>query len=248
MKYIKYFEFVENDFEPIKSFYLKDELNPKVWDDNSMKTDIRQQLLEIAQDFYTTTELTTEIKDIVLTGSLANYNWSENFSDYDVHILIDFSEVNSDIELVRNLVNSLKNIWNRQYDIFIEGYEVELYIQDVNELHRSSAIYSILEDKWNIKPYKIDFTPDEDEIREKAESIMISIDDLENRVYKEKYETFIDDAKKVWKKIKKFRSEGLESEDSEFSTGNLTFKFLRRNGYIGKLLNLRRLSYQNQFK
>ena len=33
MKVNKYFEFVQADLEPIKSFYLKDELNPKIWTD-----------------------------------------------------------------------------------------------------------------------------------------------------------------------------------------------------------------------
>jgi hypothetical protein len=31
MKVNKYFEFVQSDFDPIKSFYIKDELNPKLW-------------------------------------------------------------------------------------------------------------------------------------------------------------------------------------------------------------------------
>jgi hypothetical protein len=30
--------------------------------------------------------------------------------------------------------------------------------------------------------------------------------------------------------------------------GNLVFKFLRRNGYVGKIIDLKRKSYDNQFK
>lgn len=247
MKYIKYFEFVQNDFEPIKSFHLKDELNPKVWDGEKMKSEIREQLLTISQDFYNSTDLDASIKDVILTGSLSNYNWSEKYSDYDLHILIDFKDVNEDEELVKKFVDAVKNLWNKQYDITIEGYEVEVYIQDVKEIHRSSGVYSVLNDRWNVKPTKADFEPDELEIREKAKTVMMLVDDLEEEVDKDDHDEFVKKVKKVWGKIKRYRKSGLESEGGEFSTGNLVFKLLRRNGYIGKILDMRKESYQNQF-
>jgi hypothetical protein len=247
MKHLKYFEFVQNDFEPIKSFHLKDELNPKIWDGQELKADVREQLLTIAQDFYNTTDLKAKIKDVILTGSLANYNWSEKYSDYDLHILIDFKEVNEDEELVKKFVDAVKNIWNKEYDITIEGYEVEVYIQDVKELHRSSGVYSILNNRWNVEPVKAEFEPDELEIREKAKTVMMLVDDLEDDVDKDEYDEFIKKIKKVWDKVKRYRKSGLESEGGEFSTGNLVFKLLRRNGYIGKILDMRKKSYQNQF-
>ena len=56
MRFEKFFEFKnEEDIQPIiKSFYLKDELNPKTWDDFELKSDIREQLLKIGEDFFTT--------------------------------------------------------------------------------------------------------------------------------------------------------------------------------------------------
>jgi hypothetical protein len=133
MKLNKYFEFVQSDLEPVKSFHLKDELNPKVWDDSDkMITEVRQQLLQIANDFYESVDIDADIKDIILTGSLANYNWSEKYSDYDLHILIDFKEVSDDIELVKKFVDGARKIWNDNYVLKIEGYEVEVYIQDID--------------------------------------------------------------------------------------------------------------------
>ena len=67
----KYFEFVQADFEPVKSFHLKDELNPKIWTDFEINDEIRESLLRIAQDFYNSTTLDADIKDVVLTGSLS---------------------------------------------------------------------------------------------------------------------------------------------------------------------------------
>jgi hypothetical protein len=73
------------------------------------------------------------------------------------------------------------------------------------------------------------------------------VDDIENESKKYKYEDFEEKISKVWKKIKNFRKSGLE-EGGEYSIGNLVFKLLRRNGYIGKIIKLRGDIYDYQFK
>jgi hypothetical protein len=244
----KYFEFVQADFEPVKSFHLKDELNPKLWTDFELDQEVREDLLRIAQDFYNSTTLEADVKDVVLTGSLSNYNWSEKYSDYDLHILIDFTEVNEDIELVKKYVDAAKNNFNKEHDIYIKGYEVEVYIQDVSEPHKASGMFSLLNNKWVEKPEKVDFEPDDEEIREKGKSVMMLVDDLEGEVDEDKYEQFSEKIKKVWEKIKNYRKSGLDSEGGELSLGNLVFKLLRRNGYIEKVMKLKRYAYDKQFK
>ncbi len=248
MKLIKYLEFVQSDLEVVKSFRMKDELNPKIWDGFKINDDVRSQLIKIAHDFYDSTDLKVDVSDIILTGSLSNYNWSNKYSDYDLHILINFSEVNDDYDLVKKYADSVKNIWNGLHDISIRGYEVEVYIQDVNEPHKSSGVFSLLNNKWNIKPSRVEFEPNEEDIKEKSKSVMMMVDDLESQVDDDKHDKFEEKLIKVWDKIKNYRKSGLESEGGELSTGNLVFKLLRRNGYIGKILKLRRQSYDNQFK
>jgi len=249
MRLNKYFEFVQADLEPVKSFHLKDDLNPRVWgDSDKMITEVREQLLQIANDFYESVDIDADIKDIILTGSLANYNWSEKYSDYDLHILIDFKEVSDDIELVKKFVDGARKIFNDNYDLKIEGYEVEVYIQDVKEPHTSTGIYSILNDRWKVKPKRIDFELDEEAVKEKARNVMMRISDLEEEVGNIKHEEFIERVNKVWEKIKNFRKSGLEEEGGEFSIGNITFKLLRRNGYIGKIMDMKKKSYEKQFK
>jgi DNA-binding Lrp family transcriptional regulator len=248
MKLVKYFEFNQQDLEASKSFRVKDELNPKIWDDFKIDDEVREDLLKIAEDFYASTDLEADVEDIVLTGSLANYNWSEKYSDYDLHILIDFTNVNDAVELVKKYVDSAKSIWNKEHDIKIKGYEVEVYIQDVSEPHKSTGVFSLLNNKWNVKPEEFDFEPDEDTIAEKGKSVMMMVDELEEQVNEDKYDAFLEKVQKVWEKVKNYRKSGLESEGGELSMGNLVFKFLRRNGYIGKIIDLKRKSYDNQFK
>ena len=254
MKVDKYFEFVQADFEPVKSFNLKDELNPKIWTDFELDQDIREDLLRIAQDFYMGTNINADVKDVVLCGSLANYNWSEKYSDFDLHIIIDYMEVDENYDLVESLCDFAKKVWNKLHEITISNYEVEVAIQNLSDLKndikvgKMGGVFSLMDNKWLKKPEMKDFEPDEEQIREKAENIMFSIDDLEKQVDEDKWQYFEEKIDKVWKKIKNYRKSGLDSEDGEFSIGNLVFKLLRRNGYIEKVMKLKRYAYDKQFE
>ena len=60
------------------------------------------------------------------------------------------------------------------------------------------------------------------------------------------YETLIVQIKRIFKKIKDGRKAGLARE-GEFSIENLVFKLLRRNGYIEKIITIRREAYDSKF-
>ena len=76
---------------------------------------------------------------------------------------------------------------------------------------------------------------DDRKILEKGEEYAKQIDDL---ISKQENEDIVSQVSTLYKKFKTFRQSGLES-GGEYSYENLTFKLLRRNGYIGKLLNLK---------
>ena len=234
-------------FSPIKSFYLKDTLNPDVWEDGDiLKDDIREKLLEISNDFLTDNEIDHDIKDIVLTGSNCNYNWSE-YSDYDLHIVLDFKNINEDTDLVSKYFKSICSNWNLLHNVKIGEYDVEIYLQDENEPHISTGQYSLKNNEWLIKPSKIDFKPDENLIKIKSEYIMDVIDAIESNYNSgSTYDEIIGDLKKIWNKIKEGRRSGL-SKEGEYSIENLVFKLLRRNGYIGKIIDIRTKSYDEKF-
>ena len=123
MKFAKLYPFLES------KFYNK-ELNSKFWTAGEFDSDIREKLLRICEDFIGDTDIGT-ITDIQLTGSLANYNYTE-YSDLDVHILSDFTDVNDDANLVKRALDGKRFIWNLRHSIVIRDYEVELYFQDTN--------------------------------------------------------------------------------------------------------------------
>lgn len=254
MKLTKFFEFKRGSFTPIKSFRIQDNLPEKVWNNFELDKGVREQLLQIGSDFYEGTEIEASVVDIVLCGSLCNYNWSEKYSDYDLHITINFEDVDEDLELVEKLCDYAKKIWNSQHDIKIKGYEVEVCIQDDELLYeaikegRMGGVFSLMKNKWIKKPEKIDFKPNENMIKEKSKNIIMEVDDIEDQSKSKDFDVLEPKIKKIWKKIKKYRQSGLDSEGGEFSLGNLVFKLLRRNGYIGKIMSLKRELYDKQFK
>ena len=137
-----------------------------------------------------------------------------------------------------NLFKLKKTLFNSTHDITVKGYEVELYVQDTNEPHISTGVYSVLFNEWLVAPSKEEVTIDEKIIKDKVNQwqdiIDIVIEDIESG--DEDLENGLEKITKVKDKLKKYRGCGLE-RDGEYSYENLVFKFLRRNGYIQKLFD-----------
>ena len=82
------------------------ELNPKFWEKEKMDPQIRKKLLTIASDFWKSLKRDIPVIDVQLTGSIANFNWTPE-SDLDVHILIDFSQIDDNIpDCIRRIIAS----------------------------------------------------------------------------------------------------------------------------------------------
>lgn len=234
---------MENFGKILSSFNVKDELNPTIWEnpdspsDAKMKDEIRLRLIEIADKFVEFLGYDIFVQDITMTGSLANYNWSE-FSDIDLHIMYDFNESGPEKELFQDLFKLKKTLFNSTHDITVKGYEVELYVQDTNEPHISTGVYSVLFDEWVVEPSKEEVELNHKIIKDKVEQWQDMIDTVIEDIEEggEDLEQSNEKIDKLKDRLKKYRQSGLET-DGEYSYENLVFKFLRRNGYIQKLFD-----------
>ena len=238
------------------SFGTKETLNPKIWNDVDtdtpvLKNGIRVALLQIAGEFMDFLGEDLFVDDIRFTGSLANFNWSE-FSDIDLHMYVDFSQFDpKDRDVYKELFQLKKTLFNTTHNITVKGYEVELYAEDINEVHFSTGVYSVLFDQWVDKPEKENVKIDKDFLMKKVKVVMETIDNLMEDIVDDDLDTALGKIEKFKEKLKKYRSSGLE-KDGEFSYENLVFKFLRRNQYIDKLYNFKnklmdkKLSLENQ--
>lgn len=221
----------------LKSFYSQDILNPYIWPTpNEINDDVREHLLDVAYEFIEFLNVDIIVDDIIVTGSLANYNWSK-YSDIDLHVLADYNQFPPEqLELYKELFKLKKTLFNTTHDIKIFDYEVELYVQDVNETHFSSGMYSILTNEWIVKPEKEHFRLDKGVLMSKVENWMSKIDEILKDAEEYGTEDTLAKIDLLKDKLKEYRSSGL-SKTGEYSYENLVFKFLRRNGYIEKLFN-----------
>ena len=232
---------MDNTKSILKSFAVKKELNPKIWvnpksQDTKIKPEIRESLLEIAYQFIDFIKINIFVEDIVMTGSLCNYNWSD-YSDVDLHLMIDYSQFPEDqVDVYKELLNIKKLLFNNNHDIKIKNYDVELYCQDSTEAHFSSGMYSILFDEWTETPEKESVSIDKLAIKNKASQWMKDIDNVMKNASHEDLDEAKNILSKFKEKLKKYRTSGLE-KNGEYSNENLVFKFLRRNGYIEKLFD-----------
>lgn len=213
------------------------QLNPAIWNGLVLNKEVKDKLIQVANDFYKDTELTAPIIDILFVGSLANYNWS-NYSDFDLHLVINFKNVGEKPELVEKYVNQLKSAWNKDHDIHINGYNVEVFIQDVTKQNRSSGVYSLLTGNWVSKPKYENFSVDKNLIQNKYTDAVYKI----NSAIKE---SNLELLKTTLKDVYDMRQAGLD-RGGELSTENLVFKILRSRGHLEKLRSAITSTYDKQ--
>jgi hypothetical protein len=229
-----------NNFQKIlNSFSVQETLNPKIWqnpDDpqkSKMIPKVKNALMRIAEEFIEYLGEEVFVEDIVLTGSLANFNWSE-YSDFDLHIIVDFQQFEEESPLYKELYNLKKQVFNDKHDIKIFGYDVELYAQDSVEPHFATGVYSVMDDEWVTKPKKLENEIDKSVLEKKIKNWTEKIDKVIETDKPEDDKKLIDSIKD---KLKDYRKSGLEKE-GELSYENLVFKFLRRSGHIQKLFDI----------
>lgn len=233
---------VEPEEVDLSSFKKREGLNPKIWKNGELNPKIRLKLLDIADDFWDYADVTwVKPKDYILLGSMCSYNWSE-YSDIDLHILVDFTEVDERVDFVEEYFKLKKNEWNNDHArLEMLGYAVELYVQDIKADNASNGVYSLEKNEWIKKPSEEavkEIGLDKYEIKERSAEIMTAFDNLVDefnetedlyRIEKigEKNEMLLD-------LVSDARKDGLK-DGNEMSVGNLVYKVLRRTGYLDKM-------------
>lgn len=226
----------------LSSFDFQDQLNEEIWQNPKtpkvakLHKKVRERLLEIAYEYQEFLDVDIVVDDVFMTGSLANFNWSD-YSDIDLHLIVDFTQIPKDqLDLYKDLFKLKKTLFNLQHNIKIYGFDVELYTQDLHEEHTSGGIYSVLHDKWVIVPKYEDFEVDRKLLLTKAQSWMDKIDSVIEDSKDDELSLANEKLSKLKEKIKEYRTSGLK-DGGEISYENLVFKYLRRNGYIQKLFD-----------
>lgn len=199
-----------------------EQLNPKLWDNNTLIPEVRLQLLRIARhfaDFLNVSRL--NLRDITISGSNASYGYNE-YSDIDLHLVADVESPEQ-----AELYSAKKNQYNFTYDITIHGIDVELYVQASTQVHHSAGIYSVLNNKWLSEPSASRPEATFKEVKGKARNYA-------GRINQALRSNDLNTAMDTMANIRRLRQAGLEA-NGEHSVENLAFKLLRSRGQIDRL-------------
>ena len=197
-------------------------LNPKIWDGDQLDPAVAQKLKEIADAFQEFIGIDIDVVDYTITGSNANYTWTEH-SDLDLHLIVQ-GVVD---DAARELFNAKKALWGEQHNITIKGLPVECYVQGREEEHHSTGVYSIADNQWLVEPKKIKPEVDDSAVEAKKDSV---IHDIETALLSKD----LNRLRLAKEKITKMRQAGLERA-GEWSVENLVFKILRNLGLIDEI-------------
>ena len=208
-----------------------EDLNVKFWDGLTLRTEVRDKLLEIGYIWAEFAKIPQNaIQDIILVGGNANYNYTE-YSDLDLHLVVDKDEIAAcQTDFLDDFLRDKKRLWALTHDVTLYGQPVELYAQDIrDEIPRNQGTYSVLNQRWIQEPRKqyVDFT--DPLLKQKVRDMMERIDDL--------IDTQADDItvlNKLKEKIRTMRGSAIQ-RGGEFALENLVFKELRNRGYLDKL-------------
>jgi len=198
------------------------QLNPKIWNGDELDLEVSAKLEQIAEAFVKFIGIDLAVTDYTITGSNANYTWTEH-SDLDLHIIVKGTVTDAE----RELYNAKKALWAEQHKITVKGLPVECYVQGEEEEHHSTGVFSIAKDRWLVEPKKIKPEVDDSAVERKKDSI---IHDIETALLSRDLERM----RRVKERVTEMRKAGLERA-GEWSVENLVFKILRNLGLIDQI-------------
>lgn len=215
-----------------KGVAFHENLNPKLFNDNVLRKDVRLVLLKGALAFVEFLDVPgIMVEDVIFTGSNAAYNYTP-YSDLDVHIIVDFDK-NMCPELAENFFNTKKSLWNQTHNAKVRGYDVEMYVEDTKNPVTANGVYSLLDDKWVHHPTPTAPQWDDSAVLVKVENLADEIETLlAGPVKKSEIEAMFD-------RLRRMRKAGLAAK-GELSVENLAFKILRNLGILEKMYNAKR--------
>lgn len=212
-------------------------LNSKLFTkDEALKETVRKKMLEIVDEFLDNLKeqnIEIKVKDILLVGSNANYNYTKD-SDIDLHIIADTKNMKYEMEIANALYSAYRTLFNKNLDINIYDIPLELYVEVENTPRNSNGVYSVKKDKWEKKPVQEEIPEyDTEALNKLVDKWEKKCKDLLDKIAADK----LDDEKQVVKLIEdiyeKLRKTGVAK--SEYAVENLAFKELRNKGYLDKL-------------
>lgn len=218
------------------------ELNQKLFDGDHLKPEVREKAEEIINEFLkilAEDEVKLIVRDVILTGSNASYNYTKD-SDIDLHIIAETKSFEESADVYAKLYRAYGRIFGNKFEISFYGIPVEIYVETESNPVVSNGIYSVMFDKWVKEPSAIAIPEIDQKAINKAAKPWI---DEAKALIKEVDDNVADGEEKIddyITRIYELRQKGIYSAaGNEYSTENLIFKEVRNAGLLDKLKKLK---------
>lgn len=129
-------------------------LNPKIFENNKLKPEVREKAEDIINEFLkilAEEEIKINVRDVIITGSNASYNYTKN-SDIDLHIIAETKSFNESADIYAKLYRAYGRIFGNKFEINFYGIPVEIYVETEADPVVSNGIYSVMFDRWIKEP------------------------------------------------------------------------------------------------
>jgi len=231
-------------------------LNPKLWTaDEVLKPEVEEKIKQIVDVFLAglaEDEIKINVKDILIIGSNASYNYTP-YSDLDLHIIVDTDSLECPDNLYSKLYSAYRSLFNKRLDIDFYDIPVEIYVEDESTPRVSNGVYSVLNREWLQEPKYVNI-PDMDmdvfnaELAKWEERYRQVLNDAVGEL-EEYYEPDPDAAEDI--KTQQIREIDAYIEDlynlrkiglpltGEYGLENVIFKTIRNKGYLDRLKDLK---------
>jgi hypothetical protein len=205
------------------------ELNPAIWDGETLRPEVRTSLLRFADAFREFCKIPIPlVQDVLFVGGNASYFYNSE-SDLDVHLLVERKQLGVS-PLVDDFLQDRKTLWSLKHHATIHGYPLEGYVQDPSEKAPiGQGVFSLQNNLWITHPIRIDYDPSTDIALERKVNHWKRV--IEKAIKDRRDLTEFDNLKK---KLSNLRTVGLQRQ-GEIAPENLIFKALRADGYLDRV-------------
>jgi predicted nucleotidyltransferase len=205
-------------------------LNPKLWHQGGLRSEVADALKRVADQFLKEIDADISVKDVIMTGSQAASTWDSE-SDIDLHVIADLSEF-GDPEDVMPLFKAVKTAWNQRHDVTIYGIPVEVFIEDSNNPPPEvTGRWSLVRSQWILPP------PDHGDDSFEVDNVMDLVKKHSIHISSAMKSRDPSQIESVLDEISSSRKDGIVRE-GELAPENIAYRVLRRMGRIQKAWDL----------
>ena len=209
------------------------ELDPRLWDGDNLRADVRQRTLEVIRHMFTELKLTdVTIGSVEVRGSNVSFEY-DDAADFGVRVFLDTSAYKGNVDDLAARIKSYNAFIEVKHEgkVLLHGVplEVNFYVIRSARLNPVKGVghYSISEDKWMERPAVQESKFDRNQMVNDMTSFTGTYNRLVTTYFTDKQGFECSRWTNFSKSLGDYRNAGIEKSGTR-STENLVYRLLRR--------------------